>query len=403
MNEKKISLLYIGNDSHVVKQLSAADLFELHTEKNGILALKWLMGDSFNPFDRNRMRRLSPSRSCQAILCEIRLPGMSGFDLYREMKERLILETTPFMLIADSFCYSMCAKARQLGADDLYDKPISALRLATRLNFLFAYKRKARMEQNMPAREKVALYKTPLPKRVFDLVFASLALVLLSPVFIMVMAAIRLDSRGPLFYSSYRVGANFKLFRFYKFRTMHANADQRIKEFAHLNQYTADLGEQQCSVCAKFAPGEFCSPVVYYDDERICERMAIIRKNRKKAFLKIANDPRITRVGAFLRNTSLDELPQFINILKGDMSLVGNRPLPVDEANAITKSKYARRFQTAAGLTGLWQVEMRGKDGLMSEEERFNLDNSYAEHNSFWRDLKLILRTIPAIQQKENV
>jgi len=129
----------------------------------------------------------------------------------------------------------------------------------------------------------------------------------------------------------------------------------------------------------------------------------IKRRNAKKAFLKIVNDPRITKIGNFIRATSIDELPQLVNVIKGDMSVVGNRPLPVNEANAITKSKWSRRFHAAAGLTGLWQVELRGKGGIMSEEERFLLDNQYAENNSFWGDIKLILKTIPALLQKENV
>ncbi len=143
--------------------------------------------------------------------------------------------------------------------------------------------------------------------------------------------------------------------------------------------------------------------MVYYDQERICEGLASKRRNQKKAFLKIPNDPRITKVGRFLRNTSLDELPQLLNVLKGDMSIVGNRPLPVAEANSITKMRWARRFRAAAGLTGLWQVELRGRGGFMSEEERFQLDNRYAAYNSFLGDIQLILRTIPVLLQRENV
>jgi lipopolysaccharide/colanic/teichoic acid biosynthesis glycosyltransferase len=131
--------------------------------------------------------------------------------------------------------------------------------------------------------------------------------------------------------------------------------------------------------------------------------MVIKRQNAKKAFLKIQNDPRITKVGKFIRNTSIDELPQLFNVLKGDMSIVGNRPLPVYEAYAITKSHWARRFRAAAGLTGLWQVELRGRGGFMSEEERFVLDNRYAQNNSFLGDLRLLAKTVPIIFQKADV
>jgi len=115
------------------------------------------------------------------------------------------------------------------------------------------------------------------------------------------------------------------------------------------------------------------------------------------------DDPRITKVGKVIRRTSIDELPQLFNVLKGDMSIVGNRPLPLNEAEALTKKKWSRRFKASAGLTGLWQIKKRGKGGIMSEEERFTIDNYYAEHHSFWGDVAIILKTFGALFQKENV
>ena len=116
----------------------------------------------------------------------------------------------------------------------------------------------------------------------------------------------------------------------------------------------------------------------------------------------------MTKVGKFIRNTSIDELPQLINVIKGDMSIVGNRPLPVYEGNLLTKGLIMKRFGAPAGITGLWQVELRGRGGVMSESEREDLDNQYADHftgnnYSFWYDLKLILRTARALFQKDSV
>jgi len=184
---------------------------------------------------------------------------------------------------------------------------------------------------------------------------------------------------------------------------MYPDADKRLKEVAHLNQYITDTVEDTCSECAKLPEGEHCSPLVYYDGEEICERLANKRKSARKAFLKIVDDPRITRVGKIIRRSSIDELPQLFNVLKGDMSIVGNRPLPLNEAEALTKKKWSRRFKASAGLTGLWQIKKRGKGGAMSEEERFTLDNYYADHNSFWGDISIILKTFGAVFQKENV
>ena len=125
-------------------------------------------------------------------------------------------------------------------------------------------------------------------------------------------------------------------------------------------------------------------------------------KDNKSAFVKFKNDPRITRVGSFLRKTSIDELPQLINVLIGDMSLVGNRPLPLYEAEQLTTNEWSTRFLGPAGLTGLRQISKRGQDD-MSERERKELDNYYASNYSIFLDMKIILKTIPALIQKENV
>ncbi|RZL46780.1 MAG: sugar transferase, partial [Pedobacter sp.] len=119
-------------------------------------------------------------------------------------------------------------------------------------------------------------------------------------------------------------------------------------------------------------------------------------------FVKFKNDPRITKIGAFLRKTSLDELPQLINVFIGDMSLVGNRPLPLYEAERLTTNKWSERFNGPAGLTGLWQISKRGQKD-MSEVERKELDNYYASNYSLLLDLKIILKTFPALIQKEAV
>ena len=121
------------------------------------------------------------------------------------------------------------------------------------------------------------------------------------------------------------------------------------------------------------------------------------------SFIKFQNDPRVTKVGKIIRKYSIDELPQLFNILKGDMSIVGNRPLPLYEAETLTTDKYVERFFAPAGLTGLWQVEKRGHGGRLSSEERKMLDIKYARHFSFIMDFRIILKTFTAFIQKENV
>jgi len=119
-------------------------------------------------------------------------------------------------------------------------------------------------------------------------------------------------------------------------------------------------------------------------------------------FFKIKDDPRVTKVGQFLRKTSLDELPQLINVLKGDMSLVGNRPLPLYEACSITVDKSAKRFLAPAGITGLWQVKGRSNLNL-SVDERISMDIDYAEKQSFLYDMKILIKTPKELILKNNV
>jgi len=218
-----------------------------------------------------------------------------------------------------------------------------------------------RIEGNKPARSlRVGL----MSKRAFDILVSSIALLLLSPLFLLIALAIKLESGGPIFYVAKRAGRGYRIFNFFKFRTMCQGADSRIGELTHLNQYDAAV--------------------------------------RGPVFFKISNDPRITRIGSFLRNTSLDELPQLVNVFLGDMSLVGNRPLPLYEAETLTTDDYAARFMAPAGITGLWQVKKRGNRD-MSVEERINMDIDYASKCNFATDLWIIANTPSALLQKENV
>lgn len=199
-------------------------------------------------------------------------------------------------------------------------------------------------------------------KRAIDIVVSFTGLLVLSPVLLLIAIAIKLESKGSIFYISKRSGSGYKVFDFYKFRSMRENSDKELKNLT--NQYAAE--------------------------------------GNSAVFFKVKNDPRVTRLGQFLRTTSLDELPQLFNVLKGDMSLVGNRPLPLYEAEQLTRDLIAARFLAPAGITGLWQVTKRGKDN-MSPEERIQLDVEYALKNSFLFDMKILLKTFFVLLQKEKV
>lgn len=188
-------------------------------------------------------------------------------------------------------------------------------------------------------------------KRMVDIFVSVLLLILVLPVFLIVAILIKLDSSGPVFFVQDRVGLNKRRFRMYKFRTMISDAEKKQSEIEWLNE--AD------------------GPV-----------------------FKIKNDPRVTRLGKYLRIASIDELPQLLNVLKGDMSLVGPRPLDLRDYNGLDEDWLRRRFSVRPGITCLWQVNGRSS---VSFQKWMELDLQYIDHWSLWLDVKLIVKTIPAV------
>ena len=192
-------------------------------------------------------------------------------------------------------------------------------------------------------------------KRLLDLVGAVVTLIVGAPVFALAALLVKLESRGPVLYKSVRIGRGGRPFTFYKLRSMVKGADLHRHRLSHLN--------------------ETDGPV-----------------------FKIARDPRVTRVGRFLRTTSIDELPQLINVLRGEMSLVGPRP-PIPPEVAQYEPWQMRRLEVQPGLTCLWQISGRSRIGF---QEWMRLDLEYIKHRSFWLDMKILLRTIPAVLSREG-
>jgi lipopolysaccharide/colanic/teichoic acid biosynthesis glycosyltransferase len=231
-------------------------------------------------------------------------------------------------------------------------------------------------------------------KRIIDIVGALTILTILSPLFIVVAILIKLESKGAVFYTSKRVGRFYKEFGFYKFRSMRQDADHLLKSMTFTNQYDSEDKKEYV--------GTPDAELLMCDDGLINEMAWLMEKEAAQTFIKINNDPRITRVGKFIRSTSIDELPQLFNVLKGDMSLVGNRPLPLYEAEQLTKDEEIARFFAPAGITGLWQVTDRGKANV-SAKSRKRLDVEYAEKCSLWLDMWILFKTPVAALQQENV
>jgi exopolysaccharide biosynthesis polyprenyl glycosylphosphotransferase len=189
-------------------------------------------------------------------------------------------------------------------------------------------------------------------KRTLDFAVSLAGLIIMFIPMLLIALFIRLDSPGPIFFIQERSGQRGKVFRMFKFRSMISNAAMKQAELDNLN--------------------EMKGPV-----------------------FKIAQDPRVTKIGSFLRRTSLDEFPQLWNVLKGDMSLVGPRPLPVYETQKIMDWAHRRRLSVKPGLTCLWQIE--GRNQIKNFEDWVRLDLQYVDHRSFWLDFKILLRTIPVV------
>lgn len=295
------------------------------------------------------------------------------------------------------------------GVNDTFPPTVQPETLHQFFHFIRKYQPELQKKRE-PKKTPVTSYKIPATKRVFDVTVSLFALIILSPLMIILSLAIRVESKGPVIYKSKRVGSNYYIFDFWKFRSMYMDADKRLKEMAKFNQYTVDSPEMEqhvhSSVDSNTHPTEQPDQTFLVDDDSMVSEKEYISQHRQKkenAFVKFEKDPRITKVGHFIRKYSLDELPQLFNILKGDMSIVGNRPLPLYEAELLTQDQSIERFIAPAGLTGLWQVKKRGDSGKLSAEERKQLDIYYAQHYSVWLDIQIIFRTFTAFIQKEDV
>lgn len=313
---------------------------------------------------------------------------------------------------------------QKCGINDTLDPKASVTELNKKLQFISD--RESILFDNQVTKKRILRFQIPLWKRSFDVVCSLIGILVLAPVLIFTALAIKIESKGPVLFKSKRVGTNYKIFDFLKFRSMYIDAEERFKELSKANnQYaehreptaeesktmiTAPLGDEAEMMMLDLGME---SDMMISDDEIMLVGddfvMAESDFNKQKeeeinnAFVKIENDPRVTKVGRFIRKFSIDELPQLFNILKGDMSVVGNRPLPLYEAEKLTADSSIDRFMAPAGLTGLWQVEERGKGGDMSAEERKQLDITYGQTYSFKLDMKIIFRTLFSFVQKENV
>ncbi len=286
-------------------------------------------------------------------------------SIVKALKKHNLLKLIPVIGLKRNFSIPQKKKLLQLGFSDCFAGKINWKTIEKRVTFLNKYKQELAKKQVTTTTDKP--YSMPSSKRFFDIIVASSLLLVLSPLFLLVAILIKLESKGNIFYYSKRVGTGYQVFNFIKFRSMETVADARLMKLAKNNSYGKKNSETVKDDCT---------------------------------FYKIKDDPRVTFIGKIIRKTSIDELPQLINVLRGEMSIVGNRPLPLYEAQKLTCDDWAKRFMAPAGLTGLWQVDKRGKDNL-NVEERIRLDMNYADNYSLGLDFKIMLRTLPAMLQRD--
>jgi len=344
---KNVLIVGFDNFSYILmNENNEADLGYYKFEKSD---------DSFKAYRWLEARIAENSCSKTAVICSYNFLQEDNFNLLKNIQLNKNLKTLPFLVVSEEEEFDLDREiALKMGIDDCYTEPVRWNDLRARLEFLFSFKADLIKAANLP--EEDVTIKMPIGKRAFDIFFASCVLLALAPVLLIIALLIRIGSKGPIIYRSKRIGRGYQEFDFLKFRSMCVDADTKRAEVAHLNNYEG-------------------------------------------AFLKVKNDPRVTNIGKFIRKTSLDELPQLWNVIRGDMSIVGNRPLPLDEAEAVTRDGWALRFGAPAGITGLWQTVPTGKD-TMSMEERIGLDIEYAKKFSFLMDARIISRTLPAMIQK---
>lgn len=339
-----LCFFYIGTNDRSITLLN--DSF-----KSGII--------SSNFDEAKKILSSEESRVIDAIIIDVAYNELELESFYFFLKNRS-LSNVP-VIYNNSHLENETAQRRNDIIDDVIDLHNWQFDFYSKISFL-----KKSKEYSLTSAKTYSDVQPGMPvfKRIIDIILAITLVILLLPVFIIIAVAIKLESRGPVFYNANRAGRGFKIFKFYKFRTMEMNADKKIEALSHLNQYNSNSDVAR--------------------------------------FFKISNDPRITKIGRFLRNTSLDELPQLFNVIKGDMSLVGNRPLPLYEAATLTTNEFVERFMAPAGMTGLWQIKKRGK-AEMSIDERLELDISYARKANLLYDFWIMSQTPKAIFQKSDV
>lgn len=351
-------LLFVGCSPHEksnILNFPTDDAYKFTVESNAFRAYRWL---------EQRVENLATYQPPYAVICHADWLRENNFFFVRQMALHPELRYVPVIAVTKNGPPLTKPQMADYRIDDCYALPVDWQKVAERIEFLNQFKPQVLEQTQRIAKENFRI-QIPLKKRIFDITGAIAGIVLFSWIWAPVMLAIWMESKGPVIYKSKRVGFGYQVFDFLKFRSMYHHADQLLPEVSHLNQYNGQNGHHA-------------------------------------VFVKIPSDPRVTRVGRFIRKYSIDELPQLLNVLRGDMSLVGNRPLPLYEAEQLTRDEWIARFLAPSGITGLWQITKHDSPN-MSTEDRISLDLQYSKTRySVMNDFIITLKTFSALVQREE-
>jgi len=350
----KLKILHVGADPEFNSPIKFDNyLVDIITIDNPFSVCQWVISNGLP----------------DGIVCDKSIAEDDAFSFHQFWIDQFDIQSNiPFIILDEERNQNTIEKAVQLKIDDVYTKPVGAETLLSRILFLKKIKPLAELDSSNKTTAK--WYQITFFKRTFDLILASLGLLISSPLLLIIVLAIKIESRGKIYSISQRVGTGFKLFNLYNLRSRYSNPDKRSQELSHLNQYLKEAHQ------------------------------ANTEKSNE-------NDPRLTKVGFIIHKTGVDKWLQLINVLKGDLSLVGNRPIRLFEAELLTVSDWYDRINGPAGMTGLWRIKTHRNYRSLPAEDRKFLDNRYSKiairKYPFWKDLLIILRTIPALVQKKNV
>jgi len=399
--ENALRIVYIGNSTEAINALRSEKRISLTLQGNLLAAENYLQSGQIP----------------DAIFCEMTVSGGDGLAMHEWVRKRHDLDSICFILLDTVFTQDVYKESVRRHIDDFYLIPLPPLEgLIGRILFLREYRKKLKPVEPELSRE--ISYSMPFSKRIFDLIVAFGGLVTLSPLLLFVAVAIKLESKGSVLYVTKRIGSGGRIFNYLKFRTMREGADSN-SAMARAQKTGAANGapnmeidfEKPCPRCSQLRPGAKCSTLIHFQHNEICEYWFMVQRHEiaksRPINIKNENNPYITKVGKFIRQTGIEKLPQLINVLNGNMSIVGNRPLQLFEAERFSMGDMARRFLAPAGMTGLYQIELSNKDGNMSADERIMLDIAYSDHfignnYSFWYDLSLLLRSFKATLSKRQ-